>query len=56
MRRFDNQAVPVLPEVIAIDEYKGDINEGKYQVIRPLDTLLNHRNGEKLFAEERSQG
>ncbi|MBU8909050.1 transposase family protein, partial [Desertibacillus haloalkaliphilus] len=39
MRRFDTLAGPqlkevkALPPVIAIDEYKGDTNEGKYQVI-----------------------
>lgn len=52
MRRFDRISAPLLeeveelPEVIAIDEYKGDTNKGKYQVIladgvtgKPLDIL-----------------
>lgn len=52
IRRFDQIAAPALkevddlPSVIAIDEYKGDTNEGKYQVIiadgethNPLDIL-----------------
>ncbi|WP_090844023.1 ISL3 family transposase [Alkalicoccus daliensis] len=52
MRRFDNISAPMLeeiedlPAVIAIDEYKGDTNQGKYQVIladgvtgEPLDIL-----------------
>ncbi|MBM7715180.1 transposase [Bacillus thermophilus] len=39
MRRFDSLAVKEmtevqeLPRVIAIDEYKGDTKEGKYQLI-----------------------
>ncbi len=52
IRRFDQVATPELqeveelPEVIAIDEYKGDTNAGKYQVIigdgetgNPIDIL-----------------
>ncbi|MFC2949124.1 ISL3 family transposase [Virgibacillus sediminis] len=52
MRRFDQissgrlREVETLPKVIAIDEYKGDTDKGKYQVIigdaktgRPLDIL-----------------
>jgi transposase len=52
IRRFDRIAAPTLnevkelPRVIAIDEYKGDTNAGKYQVIiadgetrTPLDIL-----------------
>lgn len=52
IRRFDSMSsaqleeVKELPPVIAIDEYKGDTNEGKYQVIiadaqtrEPLDIL-----------------
>ena len=52
MRRFDEVSAPMLkkldqlPEVIAIDEYKGDTKAGKYQVIigdgytgEPLDIL-----------------
>ncbi len=51
MRRFDRlaaltiQEVQELPEVLAIDEYKGDTNKGKYQVLiadstgEPLDIL-----------------
>lgn len=52
MRRFDKVSAPMLkkldklPEVIAIDEYKGDTKAGKYQVIigdgytgEPLDIL-----------------
>lgn len=54
MRRFDQMAketvknVQELPSVIAIDEYKGDTNEGKFQLIiadgqtkKPLDILPN---------------
>ncbi|MBM7684276.1 transposase [Pullulanibacillus pueri] len=54
IRRFDQisagtlKEVSELPSVIAIDEYKGDTNEGKYQVIiadgntgKPLDILPN---------------
>lgn len=54
IRRFDEvssstlKEVDVLPPVIAIDEYKGDTNKGKYQVIiangktgEPLDILPN---------------
>ncbi|GGJ75407.1 ISL3 family transposase [Virgibacillus kapii] len=54
MRRFDTISSPTLkeveslPKVIAIDEYKGDTTEGKYQVIiadgdtgKPLDILPN---------------
>ncbi|MGG4039203.1 ISL3 family transposase [Heyndrickxia ginsengihumi] len=54
IRRFDHissgylKEVKELPKVIAIDEYKGDTNEGKFQVIianaqtgEPLDILPN---------------
>lgn len=54
VRRFDRlakseiRAVKELPAVIAIDEYKGDTREGKYQLIiadgitkQPLDILPN---------------
>lgn len=54
VRRFDRiakgeiQAVEALPKVIAIDEYKGDTKEGKYQLIiadgvtrEPIDILPN---------------
>ncbi len=54
IRRFDRIAkeeshqIGPLPEVIAIDEYKGDTEEGKYQVIiadgitrEPIDILPN---------------
>lgn len=54
MRRFDRlsikeiQEVKELPSVIAIDEYKGDTREGKYQLIiangetkEPIDILPN---------------
>lgn len=54
VRRFDKLAekqikpVETLPPVIAIDEYKGDTEEGKYQLIiadgitkQPLDILPN---------------
>ena len=54
IRRFDEVAAPTLqevsdlPRVIAIDEYKGDTDEGKYQVViadgdtkQPLDILPN---------------
>jgi transposase len=56
IRRFDRLAqtevkqVEALPPVIAIDEYKGDTKEGKYQVIiadgvtkQPLDILPNRK-------------
>lgn len=56
MRRFDRIAcseirkIELLPPVIAIDEYKGDTNEGKYQLIiadgitrEPLDILPNRK-------------
>ncbi|GAE31221.1 mobile element protein [Halalkalibacter hemicellulosilyticusJCM 9152] len=56
MRRFDTMAAPQLkevrelPPVIAIDEYKGDTSEGKFQVIiadpvnrQPLDILPNRK-------------
>lgn len=56
VRRFDELAkrelkeVHELPRVIAIDEYKGDTNEGKYQLIiangetkEPIDILPNRR-------------
>jgi transposase len=56
MRRFDRlsqtevKPVKSLPPVIAIDEYKGDTKEGKYQVIiadgvtkQPLDILPNRK-------------
>ena len=54
MRRFDQigdseiKEVEELPEIIAIDEYKGDTDEGKYQLIiangmtrEPIDILPN---------------
>lgn len=54
VRRFDRlstseiQKVKELPKVIAIDEYKGDTREGKYQLIiangetkEPIDILPN---------------
>ena len=54
IRRFDRlslgeiQKVKELPKVIAIDEYKGDTREGKYQLIiangetkEPIDILPN---------------
>ncbi|MGF9641377.1 transposase, partial [Salinimicrobium profundisediminis] len=55
VRRFDQlagetveQEAKELPEVIAIDEYKGDTREGKYQLIiadgrtkEPIDILEN---------------
>ncbi|SDI72709.1 hypothetical protein SAMN05216352_11120 [Alteribacillus bidgolensis] len=54
IRCFDSMSAPTLkevkslPPVIAIDEYKGDTNEGKYQVViadgdtrAPLDILPN---------------
>ncbi|MDE3838084.1 ISL3 family transposase [Bacillus methanolicus] len=54
VRRFDRlasseiRAVEELPKIIAIDEYKGDTKEGKYQLIiadgvtkKPLDILPN---------------
>lgn len=54
VRRFDKLAeaqiksVEALPPIIAIDEYKGDTSEGKYQLIiadgitkQPLDILPN---------------
>ena len=56
IRRFEQVAQKelspgvVLPKVIAIDEYKGDTNEGKFQLIianaetrEPLDILPNRR-------------
>lgn len=49
IRRFDSISAPMLkevkqlPEVIAIDEYKGDTNKGKYQVI-----IADGRTGEPL--------
>lgn len=56
MRRFDKLAVKEmtevqeLPRVIAIDEYKGDTKEGKYQLIiadgetkEPIDILPNRK-------------
>lgn len=56
IRRFDEFAVkemteiPELPKVIAIDEYKGDTKEGKYQLIiadgeskEPIDILPNRK-------------
>ncbi|MEB1809598.1 MAG: ISL3 family transposase [Bacillaceae bacterium] len=49
IRRFDRISTPMfkeveeLPEVIAIDEYKGDTNKGKYQVI-----IANGKTGEPL--------
>lgn len=56
MRRFDRLAVKEmtevqeLPRVIAIDEYKGDTKEGKYQLIiadgetkEPIDILPNRK-------------
>jgi transposase len=57
IRRFDELAmrelsdIKELPRVIAIDEYKGDTKEGKYQLIiadgktkEPIDILPNRRN------------
>ncbi|SES39212.1 Transposase [Salisediminibacterium halotolerans] len=57
MRRFDDisrgmlRTIEHLPPVIAIDEYKGDTNRGKYQVIladgvtgEPLDILPDRRS------------
>lgn len=54
VRRFDQiakgeiQEVEALPKVIAIDEYKGDAKEGKYQLMiadgvtrEPIDNLPN---------------
>lgn len=56
IRRFDEMAkhelqdIEQLPRVIAIDEYKGDTKEGKYQLIiangetkEPIDILPNRR-------------
>jgi len=49
IRRFDHissgylKEVKELPKVIAIDEYKGDTNEGKFQVI-----IANAQTGESL--------
>lgn len=56
IRRFDEIAkrelkdIEQLPRVIAIDEYKGDTKEGKYQLIiangetkEPIDILPNRR-------------
>lgn len=49
MRRFDRLAAPMihevkeLPRVIAIDEYKGDTDQGKYQVL-----IADGRTGEPL--------
>jgi transposase len=56
VRRFDNAAkseirpIEVLPKAIAIDEYKGDTREGKYQLIiadaftkEPIDILPNRK-------------
>lgn len=56
IRRFDEMAkreledIQQLPRVIAIDEYKGDTKEGKYQLIiadgetkEPIDILPNRR-------------
>ncbi|WP_090851207.1 ISL3 family transposase [Paraliobacillus sp. PM-2] len=70
IRRFDQLAaarlkeVDTLPPVIAIDEYKGDTSEGKYQVIVangetgvPLDILPNRsvRTVKKYLAKKGSQ-
>lgn len=70
IRRFDQLAAPrlkevdTLPRVIAIDEYKGDTTEGKYQVIIadgetgvPLDILPNRSVGtiKQYLAEKGSQ-
>ena len=70
IRRFDQisaaslEEVDTLPPVIAIDEYKGDTTEGKYQVIIadgetgvPLDILPNRsvRTIKKYLAEKGSQ-
>ncbi|MFB5664401.1 ISL3 family transposase [Alteribacillus sp. HJP-4] len=49
MRRFDRIAAPLiqevneLPEVISIDEYKGDTSKGKYQVL-----IADGRTGEPV--------
>ena len=68
MRRFDEISEPALkeverlPEVIAIDEYKGDTSEGKYQVIiadgetgKPLD-ILSNRSVKKVKEYLREKG
>ena len=68
IRRFEEvakkelQAGVVLPKVIAIDEYKGDTNEGKFQLIianaetrEPLDILRNRRK-ETIKAYLRTYG
>ncbi|WP_079708295.1 ISL3 family transposase [Paraliobacillus ryukyuensis] len=70
IRRFDHlgatrlKEVDTLPSVIAIDEYKGDTTEGKYQVIVadgktgvPLDILPNRsvRTVKKYLAKKGSQ-
>ncbi len=68
IRRFDQIAAPALkeveelPSVIAIDEYKGDTNEGKYQVIiadgethSPLD-ILPDRSVETVKKYLRTRG
>jgi transposase len=66
VRRFDRlalneiRAVEELPSVIAIDEYKGDTKEGKYQLIvadgitkQPLDILPNrHKNTIKHYLQK----
>lgn len=68
IRRFDQLSVPTLkevkslPKVIAIDEYKGDTSEGKYQVIiadgetrEPLD-ILPDRSVKTVKAYLRDKG
>ncbi|EAQ8370824.1 transposase, partial [Salmonella enterica] len=66
VRRFDRLArseirsVEKLPSVIAIDEYKGDTREGKYQLIiadgitkKPLDILPNrYKNTIKHYLQK----
>ncbi|WP_228409567.1 ISL3 family transposase [Radiobacillus deserti] len=69
VRRFDKLAeeqikkVETLPSVIAIDEYKGDTKEGKYQLIiadgitrQPLDILPNrYKNTIKNYLQKHGQ-
>ncbi|WP_373277944.1 transposase [Amphibacillus sediminis] len=66
VRRFDELVetqvtkVESLPPVIAIDEYKGDTKEGKYQLIiadgvtkQPLDILPNcYKNAIKHYLQK----
>lgn len=66
VRRFDRiaqseiQQVTELPQVIAIDEYKGDTKEGKYQLIiangitkEPIDILPNrYKNTIKHYLQK----